>query len=223
MRISARPMSFAVLAAVTICAAIAVALLNSGSDSVAAEVSPSAGSALHPEAMQSMFGVADTSINADSLPPIVQRSLASTSGTGNEVQGSLVAGTTNLPSGAVATVVGNGQTVCLATTEGPEVAVTCGTPEEAATGQLVMGSVCKPGMSEEDVRIVGLAPDDVSRVQVLETGSVAQTAQVASNVYEADVSPNATAISGAGALGHAMQVSIPVSQWALPTGEHCAS
>lgn len=90
---------------------------------------------------------------------------------------------------------------------------TCSSLEEAESG----GSyVALPGMAPDAVRVIGLAPNGTSRIAVDsgEDGTTDETVPVSSNIYQVDLKPVPTVISGITESGQvAYQVKLPLDSY----------
>lgn len=94
-------------------------------------------------------------------------------------------GSTRTRSGRVVTVVANDSGVCL-TDQKPGVGggTTCASPKDALNGRLFLVAVCESGLAANQVRVVGLLPDEVSTVH-LSSEKERRTVDVRSSVFEA--------------------------------------
>jgi hypothetical protein len=147
----------------------------------------------------------------EALPETVARALANlrndpsvapanSSAAADPIRGTVTAlGTTSFGAGqseaGIAEVNG---VICLFATgkdyEGAAVG-SCPSLEQAESGA---GYTVIPGLSPGKDRVIGVVPDGVTSVQVdsNEDGSVDQQVQVTSNLYQVDLNPVATAITG---------------------------
>jgi hypothetical protein len=94
----------------------------------------------------------------------------------------------------------------------------CPSLAQAEAGE---GYVAIPGIAADSVRVIGVAPDGVTQIGADGDGdgSIDRKVEVVSNLYQLDLPPSSTEISGLTSSGEtAFQVTIPLDRFASMAG-----
>lgn len=134
-------------------------------------------------------------------------------------------GTATLTSGDIAMVAGNTHAICVTDSLDGSGFSTCVPSSDAVTGQLLAASICLPGLQEDRIRVLGLAPDGIHDVAI-DIGvdnSVDLSVPVTDNLYQVDLPARRSRFSDADEVVTSFSTTQPLNKWGLPDGESCVT
>lgn len=167
------------------------------------------------QAFAERFGVLEeaTPEQVEGLSAAAQATLAGPSSPTSPIE---AMGTTTTSGSHPALVAVVGDVICALDESAEGGGASCGTQEEAKSGQLVVAGLCLPGLEEGDARVFGLMPDGVASVTVHSDGAENLVAYVTDNVYEAVVPAVSTTITASAESGQ-LDVEMPLDEAAEAT------
>jgi hypothetical protein len=120
------------------------------------------------------------------------------------------------------TVAANGSAVCAADQlPGLGGGTSCLPPQDARDGKMITVAVCEAGTIPGKVRVFGLMPDGVEKVQ-LKSEKFEIAVPVESNIFETYVDPYRTEVTAIGDTQERHEVTtLPLDGFALAPGETC--